>query len=91
MPDDFVFVWQRSPGPTVRTGDVAVTPIARRIGVHWPGGGLLWSFPVAVEIASGETVETKAIVDVTRILIIALWFGTALAVWSARGSRRKRT
>ncbi len=91
MPSEVTWIWQRSPGPTVRTGDAVVTPIARSVGVRWPSGGWVWSFPVAVEVATGDTVETQAIVDVTRVLLIALWFGTALAVWSARASRRKRT
>ena len=90
MSSGFAFVWQDSAGPTVRTGDVAATPIARSIGVRWPGGGVLWSFPVAVEVATAETVEIKAIVDVTRMAIIALSFGTALAIWPARSLRRER-
>jgi hypothetical protein len=88
MPSNLTFVWARSAGSTVRTGDMAVTPVARTLGVRWPGGGVLWSFPVAVEVETGERVETKTIVDVTRIAIIALWFGTALTIWLVRSLRR---
>jgi hypothetical protein len=91
MANDVTFVWQRNPGPAIPHGETVVTPYARSVGVRWPGGGWVWSFPVAVEIATGDKVETQAIVDVTRVLLIVLWFGTTLAVWSARRSRRKRT
>jgi hypothetical protein len=89
MANGVEFIWQRSPGPAVAHGDAVVTPYARTLGVRWPGGGWVWSFPVAVESVTGETVEKQLIVDSTRVLLLALWFGTVLAVWSARRSRRK--
>ena len=91
MASGFSLIWQHSTGPTVQTGDVAATPIARSIGVRWPGGGVLWSFPVAVKVTTGETVETQSIVDVTRMAILALSFGTALTILLVRSLRRERT
>jgi hypothetical protein len=87
MSSGFALVWQQSAGPTVRAGDVTATPLARNIGVRWPGGGVLWSFPVAVEVTTGDQVETQSIVDVTRMAIIALSFGTALTILLVRSLR----
>lgn len=89
MANGFEWVWERQPGPTVTRGATVVTPYARTVGARWSGGGWLWSFPVAVEAVTGDQVEKQTIVDTTRLLLIVLWFGTALAIWSARRSRRK--
>ena len=70
---------ERFRGAVVSAGELHVTPVGHRLSLEWPGGGLAWLRPVAVEVSGAGTVKRVPIWDVTRVLVLALPAAAALA------------
>jgi hypothetical protein len=66
----------------VTVGDVTVTPRARALVVRLPQGGFVWNRPTAVTVQRAGAVRQIPVVDVTRLLQLAL-LGLAAAIASA--------
>lgn len=59
-------------GAPRQVGEAAVTPIARRLSVRWPGGGWVYAWPVAVEIQTANRTRRARIWPVQRLAWAAL-------------------
>ena len=80
-------------GEPVSAGGVRVTPQARVLEIHWPGGGVVWNRPVAVTVERDGQTTRMPIVDATRVAQLVLGafaahFTLAAATRVARGMRR---
>jgi len=73
----------------VTVGDVTVTPRARALVVRLPGGGFVWNRPTAVTIEQAGAKRRVPVVDVTRILQLAL-LALAAAIAAARRPNAER-
>lgn len=75
------WIWRRYAIPSHEIGPHTLTPIVQLVGMRWPGGGWLWQFPLAVEVATVEEdqgVEQRLPVpDPTRTVV---WFLYGLAL-----------
>jgi hypothetical protein len=67
----------------VTVDDVTVTPRARALVVRLPQGGLVWNRPTAVTVERAGAKRRVPVVDVTRILQLAL-VALAAAITAAR-------
>jgi hypothetical protein len=81
-------------GEPVSVGGVRVTPQARVLEIHWPGGGLVWNRPVAVTVERGGGTMRMPIVDATRVAQIALGafaavYALVTAAQTTRSMRRR--
>jgi hypothetical protein len=56
----------------VTVGEVTVTPRARALVVRLPQGGFVWNRPTAVTVQRAGAVKHLRVVDVTRLLQLAL-------------------
>jgi len=74
-----IWIWRSHAGVSQHIGSRTVTPVFRSIGLHWPGGGWLWQFPLAVEVKdeSNGAQQRLPIPDPTRA---AIWLLLALAL-----------
>ena len=69
---------ERFRGTAVSAGELHITPVGHRLSLEWPGGGLAWLRPVAVEV-TGDGAEMRVpIRDVTRAVVLALLAASAL-------------
>ncbi len=79
-------------GRPIQAGDITVTPQSRALIVRLPFGGLVWRRPTAVLVERAGQMSRIPIVDVTRVVQLALLGVIALAflatVW-IQSSRRK--
>jgi hypothetical protein len=79
--------WQSLTGQPVKVGALTLTPVARRLLVRWPGGGLLWLHPEAVLVQPhglfrrrrGQ-VRRVPVPDPTLTLWLTLWACTLIAL-----------
>ena len=76
---------QEASATPVTVGDVTVTPRARALVVRLPQGGFVWNRPTAVTVQQAGAVRHVPVVDVTRLLQLAL---LGLAVATAAAARR---
>lgn len=65
--------WQTRSGETVRRGGIAVTPQSRALTVDWRRGGLVWNRPSALVVERDGSERRIPIVDVTRVVQLALF------------------
>jgi len=70
---------ERFRGDAVSAGELRVTPVGHRLSLEWPGGGLAWLRPVAVEVMGDGTQTREPIRDLTRAVVLALLAVGALA------------
>jgi hypothetical protein len=80
-------------GPTHVAGGVRVTPEAQVFRVRLPFGGLVWSRPSGVVIEREGRLERRPILDVTRLIQVALWvsvLAVGVATWRASNKREER-
>ena len=70
---------ERFRGAALSVQGLRVTPVGHRLSLEWPGGGLAWLRPVAVEVSGAGTERRLPIWDVTRMLVLALPAAGALA------------
>ncbi len=69
--------WERTSGETVRVDDVSATPQCQALSVRCPMGGWVWNRPVGVIVERGGEEQYVPVVDLTRLIQIAL-YGIAL-------------
>jgi hypothetical protein len=74
---------QEASAAPVTVGDVTVTPRARALVVRLPQGGLVWNRPTTVTVERAGAKRRVPVVDVTRILQLAL-VALAAAITAAR-------
>ena len=75
---------QEASAAPVTVGDVTVTPRARALVVRLPQGGFVWNRPTAVTVERAGAVRRVPVVDVTRLLQLAL-----LALSAATAAARR--
>jgi hypothetical protein len=85
---DIAWAPEASAAP-VTVGEVTVTPQARALVVHLPQGGLVWNRPTAVTIEQAGAKTRVPVMDVTRILQLAL-FTLAAGIAAARRPHAER-
>ncbi len=78
-----LFHWQKDEirGQPVQTWGYECIPIGQVLQVKWPGGGVVWHRPLAVEVHQNGQSSRLPISDVTRRLQISLAAATALLLW----------
>ena len=69
-------------GQPVQTWGYECIPIGQMLQVKWPGGGIVWHRPRAIEVHQNGQSTRLPISDVTRRLQISLAAATALLLWS---------
>jgi hypothetical protein len=74
-----VFRWQTVAGRPVILHNCTITPLTQVLALHWPQGGFVWNRPVALLIEQDGQVERVPVVDMTRLVQLAL-FGCAIFV-----------
>ncbi|HET7089485.1 MAG TPA: hypothetical protein VFL17_12625 [Anaerolineae bacterium] len=67
-----MFQSQAVSGSPVQAGDITVTPQSRALIVRLPFGGLVWRRPTAVLVERAGQMSRIPIVDVTRVVQLAL-------------------
>ncbi len=79
-------------GSPVQAGDITVTPQSQALIVRLPFGGLVWRRPTAVLVERAGQTSRIPIVDVTRVVQLAL-LGASVFVFlitvRIQSSRRK--
>jgi hypothetical protein len=72
-------------------GDVTVTPWARALVVRLPRGGFVWNRPTAVTVQRAGAERRLPVVDVTRLLQLALLaLAAAIAIAIGRSLHAER-
>ena len=90
-----MFQSQAVSGSPVKVGDITVTPQSRAMIVRLPFGGLVWRRPTAVLVERAGQTSRIPIVDVTRVVQLAL-LGASVLVFLlmlrfAFGNRRLKS
>jgi hypothetical protein len=82
-------------GDSRQAGDAMVTPITRRLALRWPGGGLVYAWPSAIEVQTKRGTRRKRIIPVQTVALAALvgialagLAGAATQWWLRRGAER---
>ena len=70
--------WQMVNGQSVMAGDITVTPQAQALSVRLPFVGFVWNRPVAVVVEQNGRSERIPIIDITRLVIVALTLASAI-------------
>ncbi len=82
---------QETRGQPIRTQGHQITPIGQIMHIRWPGGGLLWHRPLAVEAQrEGQTYQLPIYNATRRASLMILLTGLLLAVLSLFWTQRKR-
>lgn len=66
------FQWQTMSGEPIKVGETTITPQSRVLVFRFPYGGFVWNRPTAVLVERAGQSERIAIVDRTRIALVAL-------------------
>ncbi|HLX57854.1 MAG TPA: hypothetical protein VKR83_12590 [Ktedonobacteraceae bacterium] len=61
-----------SRGKPIATRYGQVIPVTRAMKVRWPGGGLTWNRPAAIEVQQGQTWRRVPIKDTTSRIIFSI-------------------
>jgi hypothetical protein len=87
-----MFQLQTVTGSPVQVGDMTITPQSQALIVRLPFGGLVWHRPTAVRVEQAGQTSHIPIVDVTRVIQLALPVAIAIVfsiiVWIQ--SRRRK-
>jgi hypothetical protein len=86
-----VWSWRELRGEPHYLHGLHITPISRAVTLRWPGGGLLWQWPLAVEVREGKRAYRRRIPDATRRTTIALLLLAAALLLGSAALRRQRT
>lgn len=68
-----------SRGEPITTRYGQIIPVARVVKVRWPGGGLNWNRPAAIELQQGQSRQKLPISDATSRTIFTV-FLSGLAI-----------
>lgn len=80
---------ERFRGAAMSAQGLRVTPVGHELSLEWPGGGLAWLRPVAVEVSGTDVDMRVPIHDVTRVVVLALLTVGALAGLMGRIDSRR--
>lgn len=87
------WILQETRGQPFRVYGREITPIGRLRQVRWPGGGLIWHRPAAIEVRQGEALTRLPIVNLTRrlnaIFLANLLLTALLLTWMQQRRRRR--
>ena len=72
MQDELGVRWETATGEPVTMGGTTLTTESQALVVRWPRGGWIWNRPVAITIEEGGETRRVPIVDVTRLVQVAL-------------------
>jgi hypothetical protein len=86
-----IWSWRELPGEPHYLHGLHITPISRALTLRWPGGGLLWQWPLAVEVREGKRTYRRRIPNVTRRTTIALLLLASVLLLGSATLRRQRT
>ena len=91
---DFV-QFQTTAADPVIVGDTRVTPQAQALVIRFPFGGFVWNRPIAVLVERDDMTRRIPIVDVTRLVQIALFgsllaFSVIITLLAAQRARQRR-
>jgi hypothetical protein len=67
-------------GELVAAAGQRIVPVAQVARIHWPGGGIVWNHPAAVEVSQGDLTQRVPIPDVTLNAILAIGLAGAVVV-----------
>lgn len=73
--------------PTLTNG-VAITPIARRLALWWPGGAWVYAWPVAIEYPADERIQRTRIIHI-RMFSLATFAALGLVAYVVFATRRR--
>lgn len=94
MPVTDMFQLQAVTGSPVQAGDMTVTPQSQVLIVRLPFGGLVWHRPTAILVERAGQTSRIPIVDVTRVIQLALLGVVALVfsvtVWIQSSQRKEQ-
>jgi Zn-dependent protease len=77
-------------GQPIRSLGRQITPIGRVWHIQWPGGGLIWHHPIAVEVEQEGKTRRLPIYNVTRRVSLALLAGQIITILIVLWMQRKR-
>jgi hypothetical protein len=83
-----------SRGKAISTRYGQIVPIARALKMRWPGGGLTFNRPAAIEVQQGQTWRRVPINDVTSraifsIMLVGLTITLGISSLIKRNRRHK--
>jgi hypothetical protein len=64
--------WRLIEGASVTRSGVTATPLTRLAALRWRGGALVWARPAGVIVQRGSSRRQVSIVDLTRLLQLAI-------------------
>ncbi|TMF46734.1 MAG: hypothetical protein E6I32_11255 [Chloroflexi bacterium] len=80
-----------SRGNPIPTRYGQIVPVARVVKLRWPGGGLNWNRPAAVEVQQGQSSRRVPINDATsRTIFTIVLTGLAVALGMSTFLKRRR-
>jgi hypothetical protein len=80
---------EKCTGPATTVGNTIVSPQAVVLKVRWPFGGAVWNYPIALRVEQNGQVRQIPVLDVTRLVEIAMLFTAALVVLIASSIVKK--
>lgn len=86
----FSFDIGRRPGVGRQIETRVLVPESLVLAVRWPGGGLVWNWPVALWVIDGDRVRHLPIIDVTRLAQLGLYVAAGVFLLMAWGWRREQ-
>ena len=72
-----ILTWQKERAAPVQAHGFTVTPELVRLRLRLPWGLFEWARPVAVVVTAGGKQERVPIIDVVRVVQVALWLPVA--------------
>ncbi len=79
--------WRKVRGDAITLGDTTIFPTSQALSIRLPFGGFVWNRPTSVEVTTNGESEEIAIVDVTRVVLMAMTAITLAATIIARPRR----
>jgi hypothetical protein len=80
-----------SRGEPITTRFGRIVPLARAVKLRWPGGGLTWNRPAAIEVQEGQSARRLPIHDATsRAIFTIVLTGLTLTLGLSSFLKRKR-
>jgi hypothetical protein len=72
-------------------GDSTITPVARSLVTHWPGGGSVWSGPAAIIVERDGRTERIPIANLNGRILWAMKVGAValVAAWIVKDRKRR--
>jgi hypothetical protein len=84
--------WQTKTGEPVTAAGRTITPQSQALVIHFPFGGFVWNRPTAVLLQQGDQTEQIPIVDITRLVQLAMLMATVsltLILWFTNRSVKR--